>query len=254
MLWNSGENKMIKGLILSIQFFTRIPINVAIDFNKKNIKYSVCFMPLVGAIIGGLGGLVYYLIEPYNKLIASFFALLITICLTGGLHIDGLSDTFDGFLANKDNKEETLRIMEDSRIGTFGVLAIVIQLTFKLIMIMGILHLPLAILLSFANSRLVAGITLSFKKAAKTSGLGALFHNSNPKKLIIISAFIYSIILVSIDIKYIIPLIINYILAEYISYVSYRKIGGLTGDVIGTIIELGETISLLSFWGIMIWI
>lgn len=98
MLWDSGENKMIKGLILSIQFFTRIPINVSIDFNKKNVKYCVFFMPLVGLIIGGLGGLIYYFFEPYNKLIASFFALLTTIILTGGLHIDGLADTLMGFL------------------------------------------------------------------------------------------------------------------------------------------------------------
>ena len=88
---------MIKGFILSLQFFTRIPINMEIDFSKENLKYSVFFLPLVGIIIGALGGLVYYLLSPYNIMIASFIALLTTIILTGGLHIDGLSDTFDGF-------------------------------------------------------------------------------------------------------------------------------------------------------------
>lgn len=253
MLWNSGEDKMIRGLILSLQFFTRIPINISVDFDEKNIRYSIFFMALVGAIVGGLGGAVFYLLAPYNKLIASFLALLTTIILTGGLHIDGLSDTFDGFLSNRD-REETLQIMKDSRIGAFGVISIVLLLIFKLILIISIENLPLAMTLSFVNSRLVLGIIISYKKVAKPSGLGSLFHNSNPKNLIIISIIIYLMAIASLDLKYIIPLIVNFIIAEYISHISYKKIGGLTGDVYGAIIEIGDTISLLSFWGVAMWI
>ncbi|NLZ50017.1 MAG: adenosylcobinamide-GDP ribazoletransferase [Clostridiales bacterium] len=244
---------MIKGLILAIQFFTRIPINITVDFNEKNIRYSIFFMPLVGTIIGGFGGIVYYLIAPHNKLMASFLTLLITIILTGGLHIDGLADTFDGFLANKDRKK-TMEIMKDSRIGTFGVLSIVLHLMFLYILIISIDNVPLAMILSFTNSRLIASIIISNKKSAQVNGLGALFHKSNPKKLIILSTIIYLIFLVSINKKYLIPLVINYILAEIISNISYKKIDGLTGDVYGTIIELGVLISLFSFWGVGEWI
>lgn len=56
-------------------------------------------------------------------------------------------------------------------------------------------------------------------------------------------------VLVAINVKYILPLIVNFFLGQYISYVSYKKIDGVTGDVYGAIIELGEAISLLSFWG-----
>ena len=253
MLWNSGENKMIQGLILSIQFFTRIPINITVDFNEKNIRYCIFFMPLVGAMIGVLGGLTYYLIAPYNKLIASFITLLTTIILTGGLHIDGLADTFDGFLANKD-REKTLEIMKDSRIGAFGVLSIVMHLLFMLILLMSIEKAPLVMILSFSNSRLVAAIIISYKKSAKAGGLGSLFHKSNPKKLIIVSTFIYLAVLIFLDIKYLIPLGINFLLAEFISKVSYKKINGLTGDVYGAIIELGVVLSLFSFWSVITWI
>lgn len=244
---------MIRGLILSLQFFTRIPINISVDFSEKNIRYSIFFMPLVGFVVGGLGGLIYYLLVPYNKLIASFLALLATIILTGGLHIDGLSDTFDGFLSNRD-REETLEIMKDSRIGAFGVLSIVLLLIFKLILIISIENMLLAMTLSFANSRLVLGLIISYKRVAKFNGLGSLFHNSKPKKLITISAVVYLIAVISLDIKYTIPLIVNFIIAEYISCISYKKIGGLTGDVYGAIIEIGDTISLLSFWSVIAWI
>lgn len=244
---------MIKGLILSLQFFTRIPINVNVDFNEKNIKYSIFFLPLVGAIIGAIGGLVHYLLSPYNNQLASFLTLLITLIITGGLHLDGLSDTFDGFLSNRD-KERTLEIMKDSRIGAFGVLSLILLILFKFILITNIENLPLAITLSFANSRMVLSRIISYKKNARPGGLGDLFHKSNPKSLMIPSGIVYIAILVLLDIRYIIPLLITFLAGEYISYVSYKKIDGLTGDVYGAIIELGEAISLFSFWGVMIWI
>lgn len=253
MLWHTSENQMIKGLILAIQFFSRIPINMNVDFNDKNIRYSIFYIPLVGGIIGGFGGLIYYFLSPFNKLIASFLTLLVTIILTGGLHIDGLSDTFDGFLSNRD-KERTLEIMKDSRIGAFGVLSIVLLILSKFILIISIENLPLFLILSFANSRLVVSYIISYKKVARPGGLGDLFHKSNPKKLILISGIIYLAILILLDIRYIIPLIVTFAAAEYISYISYKKIDGLTGDVYGAIIELGDIVSLLSFWSVMTWI
>lgn len=253
MLWNTSEDQMIKGFILSLQFFTRIPINMEIDFNNKNLKYSVFFLPLVGIIIGGLGGLVYSLLSPYNLIIASFTALLITIILTGGLHIDGLSDTFDGFFSNRE-KEEILEIMKDSRVGAFGVLSIVLIVMFKFIMILNITNLPLVLALSFTNSRLVIAWIISTKKTSKQEGLGKKFSESNPKKLVFLSGIIYCAILIVLEIKYLIPLFINFLLGQYISYISYKKIDGLTGDVYGSIIEIGEAVSLFSFWGVMLWI
>lgn len=244
---------MIKGFILSLQFFTRIPINKEIDFNKENLKYSLLFLPLVGLIIGSLGGLVYILIESHNLMLASFMALLMTIIITGGLHLDGLSDTVDGFFSNRE-REETLEIMKDSRVGSFGVLSIVLMVLFKFILIFSVNNLPVVLALSFANSRLVISWIISTKNSAKPNGLGKIFSDSNPKKLVRISGIIYSIFLIIVDIRYLIPLAINFLIGQYISRVSYKKIGGLTGDVNGCIIEIGEVISLLSFWVLMLWI
>lgn len=253
MLWNTGEDKMIKGLILALQFFSHIPININVDFNERNIRYSMFFLPLVGGIIGALGGLVYFFLSPYSKLIGSFLTLLTTILLTGGLHIDGLSDTCDGFMSNRD-RERILEIMKDSRIGAFGVLSIVLIILFKFILIYSVENFPLVLILSFANSRLVVARLISYKKNARPGGLGDLFHKSNPKNLMIVSSIIYIMILILLDIRYLIPLLITFLAGEYISHISYKKIGGLTGDVYGAIIELGDAISLLSFWGVILWI
>lgn len=244
---------MIQGLILALQFFTRIPINIPVDFNRKNIRYSIFFLPLVGALIGGLGGLVFFVVQPYNLLVAGFLALLTTIVITGGLHIDGLSDTADGFLSNRDQKR-TLEIMKDSRIGAFGVLSIVLLVLFKFIMMISIEELPLAMVLSFVNSRLVVSGMIAYKKTTSQEGLGKMFHESNPKTLTLISLVAYLVILIFVDIRYLIPLGLTFLVGQYISHLSYQKIEGLTGDVYGAMIEVGDGISLLGFWGVMVWI
>ena len=119
---------MIKGFILAIQFLTRIPINIPVDFNRENLSKTTFFYPLTGMIIGGIAGLVYYLASYINKDIASFLAVTTIIIVTGGLHLDGLGDTFDGFLSARD-RERILDIMKDSRIGTliFVLGTIVVQ-------------------------------------------------------------------------------------------------------------------------------
>lgn len=254
MLWYTGENKMINGLILAFQFFTRFPIKREIEFNEINIRRSIFFLPFIGGVIGLVVALVYYPISLINKDMASLVAVVTMVFLTGGLHIDGLSDTFDGFLSNRD-KERVLEIMKDSRIGAYGVLSIVILLLSKYVIISsfdnGVIH---ALVLSLVNSRLIASRIISYKKNARPGGLGELFHDSKAGKGIIVLGLIYIALISIINIYYIIPLIMNFLIGELLSSWSYKKIGGMTGDTYGAIIEIGDTISLLSFWGVLQWI
>lgn len=245
---------MIDGLILAFQFFTRLPFKKNIDFNEKNIRTSIIFYPLVGAVIGLLAALIYYPLSYVNKNIASLGALFILILVTGGLHLDGLSDTFDGFLSNRD-KERVLEIMKDSRIGAFGVISIIMLVLSKYVIISSFdSGFELAVILSLANSRLVVSRIISSKRVAREGGLGSLFHQSNPGKNIIFSIVFYLVILLFINHYFIIPLIINFIVAELFCNWSYKKIDGMTGDTYGAIIEVGDTVSLLIFWGLIEWI
>lgn len=254
MLWHTGENQMINGLILSLQFLTRIPINKNIDFNHENIRRSTYFFPYIGALLGALVALSYYAVLPFNKDIASYISVIIIIILTGGLHLDGLSDTADGFYSARD-KEKMLVIMKDSRIGAFGVISLILIILFKYIIISNLTdNVGLALILSLANSRLVVLIQMAYKKTARPGGLGELFHKSNPKKYIIFSIIQYVIIISIINIKFLIPLIGTIILGEIITKITYKKIDGFTGDVYGATIELCEALSLLLFMGVFQWI
>ncbi len=245
---------MIDGLILTFQFFTRIPINKEVDFNEKNIRYSLFFYPFVGAILGCIASLVYFLFSKLNIEIAAIATVITLIILTGGIHLDGLTDTFDGFLSNRD-KDRTLEIMKDSRVGSFGVLSMIMLILTKFVVISNYgVGLPLALVLSLVNSRLNAAGVISTKKVARKGGLGDLFHSSNSRKLVLLATIIYIGILISINFKFIIPLSITYIFSQLFCCWSYKKIDGMTGDTYGAIIEIGEVVSLLSFWGLMQWI
>lgn len=242
---------MIKGLILAIQFLTRLPIKIPIDFNDDNLRKSTFFYPWVGMILGGLSVLPYWLLSKYNINLASFMSVVLMIILTGGLHLDGLSDTADGFFSNK-KKEDILEIMKDSRIGAFGVLSLILIVMGKYIVISSFTtNLPLALIMSMGNSRLVVLCQIAFKKMARPGGLGAMLHGSKPKRYIIMGILSYILLLAFLDIRYIIPLLGGLILGEIITIYSYKKIGGFTGDVYGATIELTELISLFIFWGIL---
>ena len=245
---------MINGLILSLQFLTRTGINKNIDFTHENIRKSTFFFPYVGILLGAIAALSHYVFFYFNKDIASFIAVLMIIILTGGLHLDGLSDTADGFYSSRD-KEKMLIIMKDSRIGAFGVISLILIILFKFIIISNLdTNMGLVLMLSLGNSRLVVLIQMAFKKTSRPGGLGELFATSQPKKYILWSIALYILLVIIIDIKYIIPLIGSIILGEVITKITYKKIDGFTGDVYGATIELCEALSFLLFMGVIQWI
>lgn len=245
---------MIKGLILALQFLTRLPVNIPVDFNKENIRRSTFYYPLVGLLLGIIASIPYYFLSPLNSELASFLTLLLMIILTGGLHLDGLSDSADGFFSNRD-KERTLEIMKDSRIGAFGVLSLILIILFKYILISNIgPNLPLALGFSMANSRLIVLLQIATKKSARPGGLGDMVHKSQPRPYIIAGITIYLILIIFVEMAYLIPLIFSLIIGEFISLYTNKKIGGFTGDVYGATIEITEAASLLGFWGVIQWI
>lgn len=245
---------MIKGLILSLQFLTRIPINIPVEFNKENLAKSTFFFSLVGAILGGICGIIYYLFSFINIELAALATVMGMIAVTGGLHLDGIADTFDGFMANKD-KETTLEIMKDSRVGTFGAVALILTILTKYVVISNFtVNVPIILILSLANSRVVVCHKMIYKKIARPGGLGDMFHSSNLKKYALSGAIIYTGIIAILNPIYLIPLVSTILVGEMISSISYKKIGGFTGDIYGATIEIGEIVSLMTFMGVSMWI
>ncbi len=127
--------------LLALQFFTRIPVTGRlaqwVGYSPELLRASTAHFPGVGWLVGLAGALVFVLMRsllpdvPGAVLVAAALSTLATVGLTGALHEDGLGDVADG-LGGASERERALEIMKDSRIGTYGVLALVLALLLKL--------------------------------------------------------------------------------------------------------------------------
>lgn len=242
------------GLLLALQFMTRIPVKKQLEFSEKNIKTAIAFFPLIGLVIGTAAGLAYLGLRSYSGNTAAIAALFVVVILTGGLHLDGLSDTLDGFLSNRD-KERTLEIMRDSRIGSFGVIGLILVLLAKFVFMSELgLEEWIGIPVAMINSRFAASIMISRFPSARSEGLGSLFRRSRPGKAVLIALAGYSIFLLLFRPQALVAaagaIISGYLLGGW----SMKKIGGLTGDVYGAGIEISEMVSMAIYWGVIQWI
>lgn len=253
----------MKRFIGILQFLTRIPIPVEVGIDELFYK-SLIYFPLVGIILGicyymiGLGSLFLF-----NPLITAAVVLLGTVILTGGLHIDGVGDTFDGLYSYR-SKERILEIMKDSRLGTNALLAIVFLLLFKAIFIY---HLLIADALWGIMIMPVYGRISSMWACYKTqtprqSGMGNIFIGKTSVEMLFIGIS-YGLIYVcgivylavgKIDLEILghvsLLFIVLFLVRVFIKSVD-KKIGGITGDILGAICEFAELIYLVSFYFLM---
>ncbi len=242
---------MIRGLILAFQFLTRIPLPISIEFNHTNIRHAVSFFGVVGCALGGIYYLCFSLLYSSDPLIGAAICLLMTLLLTGGLHMDGLSDMADGFFSGKD-REKTLEIMKDSRAGAFGVMAIVCVLLMKFLFIYRMQE-GVTLFFMAANARFSVYLLILFGKPAYGGGLAKLFQETRSVAGVISIFTFYLLMVCWTGIKHLIPLAFSFLLSGFLLWWSKRKIGGVNGDVNGACIELSELVSLMIYWGMMLW-
>lgn len=236
--------KILEGIIVAFQFLTRFYLPINLKWDEKNIKYSLLFFPIVGLAIGATLYLGNFL-ASFTKINPALIILFLWILITGGLHIDGVSDTIDGLSARAD-RDKTLKIMDDSHIGAFGVIAIVLLILFKYETIKQlIINNPFAIYFSPIFARSIAGIFLSLFKTAKESGLAYFFHTSSNNIVALIQFFLTLLFIYIFNswmaIRFVYTLIIVFLLVMPIN----KKLGGLTGDVYGMIVEFSELIFMM---------
>ena len=123
--------KIIDQFLFTLSFFTMIPVKGR-EFAGLKLGQGAWAFPIIGAIIGAWAAVIYscLLWLHFSPALAAWVAVFMQIILTGGLHEDGLADTADG-LASGRNKEQKLAIMRDSRIGSYGVMALVVVLALR---------------------------------------------------------------------------------------------------------------------------
>jgi adenosylcobinamide-GDP ribazoletransferase len=133
--------KSLRYFVLALQFFTRIPVTGRlgkwVNYSPEALRESAAYVPAIGWVVGTITALSYWLIAsnlpdlPATPLVAAFASTFVGLMLTGAFHEDGLADLTDG-LGGSMKREQALEIMKDSRIGSFGSLALIIALGGKI--------------------------------------------------------------------------------------------------------------------------
>jgi adenosylcobinamide-GDP ribazoletransferase len=238
-----------------IQFFTRIPINKGFDIKEDDFSKGVIFLPFIGLLIGLLMAGVYCIILYFGKFFAIVMALLFGSLITGALHIDGLADTCDAIFTMK-SKEKMLEIMKDSRLGTYGTLAIFFDILLKISLLLSLDENYIAIAIIVAPVIGRTALTLSLYKAnyPRKEGTGNLFIGK-VEFLDIMLTLIISLILLFfiINLESIMFVLTAIPLAILVRKYLIRKTGGLTGDMLGAINEVNEIVALFLILLIQNW-
>lgn len=247
----------VKGLILSIQFFTIIPIHKEVPLSTKNIERGIQMFPLLGIFQGVLfSGLVYIFYEgtSLSTFAVAFFLWLLTIIITGGIHLDGWMDMSDAYFSYRDPNKR-LAIMSDPNIGAFGVLSVIILLMVRLFFIVDMFHVngpPYELLIAIPFlGKMFMGFVICRIPVAKDEGLGYLFQKAyRPSTfyiyiifLLLFSYFVWQNLLV-----YCLMIVLSGVVYLFLRRGIVRNFGGVTGDVAGASVEGMELLLWMIVW------
>ena len=232
-----------------LQFMTRIPIRIETGFDEEFHK-SIVYFPLVGFVIGVITYIFGWLsLTIFDPFISAIVITLIEVLTTGGLHIDGLGDTFDAIYSNRD-KERILEIMKDSRLGTNSLLAIMFLILLKIGFINSLVQNNLLWLVIFMPVIGRIGVMIMTYKTVtpRAKGMGNLFIGKgivySSILIILFGKFIFLQSIATI-IKVLSSIIFIIVFALLFKKHIYKKIDGVTGDILGCTIELGEVFFLI---------
>jgi adenosylcobinamide-GDP ribazoletransferase len=227
----------------AVQFLTRIPVP-RYEFHQDDLPRSFVFFPLVGLLVAAGGLLLRFAFSRYmSNAVGVVLLLLYLVLVTGGLHEDALGDAADGLGGGWD-KEQALTIMRDSRLGSYGAIAISLSLLSRFVFLS---ELPTASFAAyFAAGQMLSrwtALPLSFllPPARKGSGQGNLVARKISWFSLIagtVLAFGIAAFFLKGALLWVGP---SALLVSASSGLYYRKrLGGITGDCLGATIQLAE--------------
>jgi len=238
----------VKGLLGAVSFLTRVPVGGGIR-KPRELAGSVPWFPVVGAGVGLAEAGVYagarVLLPP---LVAATLAVVAGILVTGALHEDGLGDTADAFAGGTD-RDSTVRILKDPRLGTFGVLAVTASLLLRVAAVAALA--PAAALAALpaagALSRAAAVAAMTALPAATDTGLGASYVAALSRPRAIAGAAAGLVVAVALlGVAALWAAAAAGLAAALLGRLAVRRLGGVTGDILGAIQQVGEMLVLLA--------
>jgi adenosylcobinamide-GDP ribazoletransferase len=242
---------MIRAVRAAFVFLTRIPVG-GFPYVANEWAWAPAHFPLVGAVVGGLAGLVDRALLPAGGLAAAILALAFSMLLTGAFHEDGLADTSDA-LGGAYDREKVLSILKDSRVGSFGAAALVVSIAGRAALLAELgLRAPVALIIASGGARLAPVWMMALLPYAQDRAEVKSRHLTGvriPQALVASTwvAVTLGASAAAIDLSFarIAVLVTIWALVGLVTSWRYvRRVGGLTGDFLGATEQIGELAAL----------
>ncbi len=235
----------LESFLGAIRFFTRLPVPASVGHSEDGLNRSAHYFPLMGVIVGGVAALVFWGADMlWPKSVSILLSMAATLYLTGAFHEDGLSDMADGLGGGWD-KTRILEIMKDSRVGSYGVVALVLALLSKFILLneFSAAWLPATLIAGHAVSRLCATallVTMDYVREDDSSKAKPLATRMTA------DGFALAVVLILPTLFFLPPSAVMaggalaLISTLWISGLLSRWLGGYTGDCLGGVQQVSE--------------
>ena len=244
-LWN--------GLCITLSMYSIVPMP-HVPWKRENMRYALCFLPLVGALIGLCEWL--WFIFCFGAEAAPLFyavgAALLPVLISGGIHLDGLADTCDA-MGSHAEPDKRLEIMKDPHLGAFGLLGMVAFLLGEVALFAQIYDKPYVLFpvwVGFAAARMAGACAVVSIPCAKNTGLAFIFAGNSDRKaaerILRMEQICFAVIALLLQLQvYMVLLLVLYFAWSYVNQkLCMTRFGGITGDLAGFLISTNELLFL----------
>lgn len=249
----------IRGARAAFVFLTRLPVG-GFPYDDRAFQWAPAYFPLVGATVGTLAGAVFLAASPLSAWIAALLAVATSALVTGAFHEDGLADTFDALGgAAAHHRDRLFEILKDSRIGTFGTVALFTVLGLRVACLAALATSSVAfgavaLVLSQAFARvgpvwlIATHDYVSPNPVAKSKGVSA----AGVPQAVVATAWVLAFAAAAVTFELapvgaLVALALQPVLSMLLGVWFRRRAGGITGDFLGAAEQLGEVLALLTF-------
>lgn len=242
---------IMKSLAVAFSTYSRIPMPI-FTWTEENMRYSMCFFPLIGAVIGLVEILADFLCGVFHvgSLLRAVILTIVPVLVTGGIHMDGFLDTVDARRSYR-SREEKLDILKDPHIGAFAAIYGIALVAVEIGCFSEVSRAALkSLAFGFVISRCLSGLSvIFFPKAKKTGSLRAIADASASRcgRILVIE-----LIAAAAAILVLAPLPGALILAAaaltfvYYRIMSAKSFGGTTGDIAGYFLTICELFMIIA--------
>lgn len=244
--------RIFRDVATAFQFLTRLPLD-RLPYDADALSRSAKFFPLVGLLTGIIASVAYlWLIRHLPSAVAALLTLALLALATGGLHEDGLADVADAFGGGW-SREQILAILKDSRIGTFGALALLVSVGLRVLLLA---NLPVGRFAAYVISGHVlcrwTALPLGYALASarESSGQGARIARQISIGSLAIGS-VLTVIIVAYLLRWSVwrPVVSTLVVTIASGLYYWRRIGGVTGDCFGATNQLAEiAVYLCGVW------